>query len=866
MSQPGVPTDQDLDLAIVGGGVFDPATAITTPCDIGVGGGVVTVMGRAVRDLPARTVVDARGCLVTPGLVDLHTHVFAGGTFWGTEPAAVAWRSGVTSLVDAGSAGAFTFPAFRKLVVERAPVRVYAFLNISGRGLVTETGEGRDLASCQPEWCAGTLLAHPDVLVGVKCRLDRFAADDLEPLRRAVAAATSAGVPVMAHIGAGPPSLDAVLEQLRPGDIVTHCMTGQSMSLVDRRGKVRESVRHARQRGVLFDVGHGSGAFSFPVATALVDDGFLPDVISSDLHQRSVLGPAFDLPTCMSKLLAVGMTLEEVLRATTAAPAAAIGRPKLGQALAVGSRADIAVLELVEGDFVLYDVELAPRRTGRLVVARATVAGGHLLTPRPLEPPAPWTLTTEAQRHLTGEEGLSREPPAVRLSKASDFIAMELEANALTESARHDQRPGASAARLRHSVYCFASDLLDEGTDTVLTNIQERAGVDGVTLAAKYHAARDIYPHNPRRRVAQVKPGIFYRSGRPPGEGQWSPGPDDDVDVLGETCAAAARQGMRVDAWVVALHADEPGHEASQEENCFGDRYGGTLCPSSPEARALGGALAEDILAYPVETLRLESLHFHGLAHGHHHERQLEDFGPAVLCALALCFCAHCRGAAWADGVDADALAARTRGALTKALEEAHPPTEFSPDVMVEMCGPDVLAYTQVRARTVARLAASITTLAHARGKRVTFIDPTVAATGGYESGKVSGPALAATWQSGISQDLLAATGTSIEVTGYFADPGQLYEYLQGCQASTPAPRSSAPSPASGGQGARAGGEVSVVLRPGPPDCREAANLAAKMERARQAGCREVNFYNYGVYRLNALDRVAQAVSAAAGG
>ena len=328
-------------------------------------------------DIPrhlAEEVIDARGCIVVPGLVDLHTHIFFGGTYWGVDPTPVAWRTGVTSWVDAGSAGAYNIAALRRLSAGLAPLHTRAFVNISSIGLVAGTGEARRRELCDPGLCAAAAEEHRDFVVGVKCRLDRFATGEmgLEPLRLALQAAAVAGLPVMAHIGAGPPDIDDVLDLLRPGDLVTHCATGQDMSLVKQSDSLRPSALRARQRGVLFDVGHGSGGFSFTVAESMVDAGAAPDVISSDLHQRSLLGPAFDLPTCMSKFLAIGMSLEDVVRAATTTPAGFAGGRSGGHAgsLAVSEPADIAIFELEEGDFSLYDSYLERRQADRLFVNR----------------------------------------------------------------------------------------------------------------------------------------------------------------------------------------------------------------------------------------------------------------------------------------------------------------------------------------------------------------------------------------------------------------------------------------------------------------------------------------------------------------
>jgi len=439
------------DLLVQGGAVLDPATGRSGRYDVAVRDGSVASVEPAIEGSLAAEVLDARGCVVTPGLVDLHTHLFFPGTYWGTDPVAVAWRTGVTSWVDAGSAGAYNLGALRRLAELPVALGVRAFVNISAVGLVAETGESAREELCDAGLCIGAIEGNRDFVVGVKVRMDHFAVggNGLGPLRKALHAAEVTGVPVMVHIGAGPPGIDDVLDLLRPGDIVTHCTTGQSMSLVDGSGRLRPSAVAAHERGVLLDVGHGSGAFSFAVAEAMLDAGVLPDVISSDLHQRSVLGPGFDLPTCMSKYVALGMPLEQVVAAVTVNPERAlagapgtarpVGAAPVGAApdgagpggagsLAVGRRADIAIFEIEDGDFVLYDTHLQSRRADRLLVNRATLAAGAVLAPVPPSQPAQWVSTTESQRELLARSAPElRRPWVTRLTKAGDFVPMALE-------------------------------------------------------------------------------------------------------------------------------------------------------------------------------------------------------------------------------------------------------------------------------------------------------------------------------------------------------------------------------------------------------------------------------------------------------
>jgi dihydroorotase len=418
------------DVLVRGGHVMDPVTGRSERLDIAVVGGKIA---DAAPELPvhqAGDVVDAEGAFVVPGLIDLHTHLFSPGTFWGVDPAPTAWRTGVTSWVDAGSAGAYNLAALRRLCSSFSPLRTRAFVNISSIGLVAETGEARRDDLCDVALCAEAVDENRDFVVGVKCRLDRYATGEmgLVPLQRAIQATGGTGVPVMAHIGSAPPDIDDVLELLRPGDIVTHCCTGQSMSLVGASGALRPSAARARDRGVLFDVGHGSGGFSFAVAEAMLARGLVPDIISSDLHQRSVLGPCFDLPTCMSKFLALGMSLPEVVRATTVNPARAIGQASDVRPFDIGAPADIAVFEVEVGDFVLFDAHLARRQVDRLIVNRATIAGGALLPPASATLPASWIRRTEQQEALVRRSATEMQRPwATSLTDPGAFIGLTIE-------------------------------------------------------------------------------------------------------------------------------------------------------------------------------------------------------------------------------------------------------------------------------------------------------------------------------------------------------------------------------------------------------------------------------------------------------
>jgi dihydroorotase len=356
------------------------------PFDVAVQDGKIAATGKGLPRGEARVVEDVGGLLVTPGLIDLHTHVGPG--YWGIEPDPIAWHTGVTTWVDAGSAGAFTADG---LLRKRFGVRVVGLLNISGVGLAGRTGESRDLDNCDVALAVDTVQRHRDRIFGIKVRIDRETVGDngVEPLRRALRAGEACGVPVMVHIGVAPPAVGDVLDLLRPGDIVTHCASGLA-------SPIGPAAVRAGARGVLFDLGHGSGGFAFDVLERQLDLGLRPHTISTDLHARSVYGPVFDLPTTMAKMLAVGLPLDEVIEAVTGGPARALGLD--GGTLGVGAAADIAVFRTEPGAFEVVDAHLQTRTAPLRLVNTATYRNGRKLTPRLPERPAPWIPLTGAQR------------------------------------------------------------------------------------------------------------------------------------------------------------------------------------------------------------------------------------------------------------------------------------------------------------------------------------------------------------------------------------------------------------------------------------------------------------------------------------
>ena len=275
-----------------------------------------------------------------PGLIDMHAHVFAGQDL-GVDPDVVGPETGTTTFIDTGTAGAHTFGAFRRGTIDRAIPRIRAFLNISTIGITSMllAGEAENLAYCDVDACVGTAREHADLILGVKVRASAnvVGSNGDEPLRRARAAADKLGLPLMVHIGEAPSGIETVLDALGSGDVLTHCFSGwRDNGLLDENGRIRPSVIAAQKRGVIFDVGHGMGSFDVEVARTLLDQGFAPDTISSDVHAYA----AARLPDVMSKFLALGLSLDEVVSRATAAPARALG-------LTVDAD-DVTELELVD--------------------------------------------------------------------------------------------------------------------------------------------------------------------------------------------------------------------------------------------------------------------------------------------------------------------------------------------------------------------------------------------------------------------------------------------------------------------------------------------------------------------------------------
>ncbi len=350
------------DLLLTGGRLIDPASGRDLIADIAVADGKIAAVGVDLDRSEASEIWDVSDKLVTPGLIDMHTHVYWGGTSLGIDPDAYMTSSAVTTSVDTGSAGPGNFAGFLSHVIQPAKARILAYLHVSHAGIFgfsnrVMVGESEDLRLMDPVTAVEVANAHPGVIVGIKVRLGRHASGihGMTPLSYAMQVAEETSLPLMIHIDEPPPTYVEVVERLRPGDVLTHCFRPFPNTPLDGEGQVRPEVQAARDRGAYFDIGHGKGSFAFDTARKMLAAGFPPDTISSDVHALCQNGPAFDQLTTMSKFLHLGMSLEDIIKSSTQTAATILSRPDLAD-LSVGSAADISVLGLEDGAFPLTDV------------------------------------------------------------------------------------------------------------------------------------------------------------------------------------------------------------------------------------------------------------------------------------------------------------------------------------------------------------------------------------------------------------------------------------------------------------------------------------------------------------------------------
>jgi dihydroorotase len=382
------PSDK-FDLVIKGGEVIDPSQNLRAKRDIGIRYGTIEALEAEIPADKALRVLSVSGKLVTPGLIDLHSHVFPYGSAIGIPADELLPFQATTTMVSAGDAGANNFAAFRRYIVAHTRTRLYAFVHIANMGLTSfPVPELYNIDFAQVDVCAKTVAENSDIAIGVKVRMSEnvIAKNGIEPLKRAIEACEKAGggARVMCHIGGveTPKLMSDILDLLRPGDILTHAYSGApniggSFTNIVQDGKLLPAALAAKQRGVVFDVAHGGGSFDYTVAEVAIPAGAAPDTISSDIHVFSGNTPGMPYLTwVMSKFLNMGFTLEQVIAMTTVNPAKVINRmPKLGT-LQIGAPGDVSVLELVEGPIEFVDTR-DNKRQGHVYLrpANAVLAG-----------------------------------------------------------------------------------------------------------------------------------------------------------------------------------------------------------------------------------------------------------------------------------------------------------------------------------------------------------------------------------------------------------------------------------------------------------------------------------------------------------
>ncbi|HXI39652.1 MAG TPA: amidohydrolase/deacetylase family metallohydrolase [Bryobacteraceae bacterium] len=364
------------DLLLTGAQVIDPAQSLNQRADVGITAGRIAQVGPTLDPAGCPDVRDVAGKYVCPGLIDLHGHWYE-GNLYGVDPL-MCLNHGVTTAVDAGSTGYANFPEFRRTVLDRCLTDVLAFVHISFMGLHAPFAEELvDLRYARPAETAAVLAKHPDRAVGVKLRIGAMTANHgLAALDQALSAARDARVPLMVHISRGAEESE-ILRRLRPGDILTHCFHGRGNGMISEA--VLPEALEARSRGVIFDVGHGCGSFSWDTARKAFEHHFYPDTISTDLHRYSAPEPlCVSLPQVMSQMLCLGMKLEDVVLKTTAIPARVLNRERQIGTLAPGAQADALVFELESGNFSFTDTHMKVRQGNKRIVPHLTIKAGQV--------------------------------------------------------------------------------------------------------------------------------------------------------------------------------------------------------------------------------------------------------------------------------------------------------------------------------------------------------------------------------------------------------------------------------------------------------------------------------------------------------
>jgi len=373
------------DLLLTGGEVIDPSAGLRGVMDVAIAGGKIIAVAPSLPESQAKRTISAKGRLVMPGLVDMHAHVLVNGHDMGIHTDHCCSGSGVTTLCDAGSTGSSNFAALRGMLDQHVRTSVRAFVNLSAIGVtgVARSGELAHFAYADPEGCARTIKENSDLAIGVKLRFGpglvwEYSAEPVKLAR--VAAEMAGGVPMMMHITDSPVPLPDLVAHMKPGDIVTHCYHGRNHGILGQEKQfVLKEIVEAQRAGIVFDCAHGRNHFSFRTLEKALEQGFLPDTISTDLTMRTATeGPVWDLPTTMTKLLHFGMSLEEIVRRSTAAPARIMGYEGTVGTLKPGANADVAVFELRDGNFEMRDSDGNVVTAKRRLVAQTTIKDGRV--------------------------------------------------------------------------------------------------------------------------------------------------------------------------------------------------------------------------------------------------------------------------------------------------------------------------------------------------------------------------------------------------------------------------------------------------------------------------------------------------------
>lgn len=371
------------DLLLAGGTVLNPATQLNQKLDVAVTGNKVTAIRAGLPRTGVKRVIDATGCYVTPGLIDFHVHSYWGVNPYGCDLDALCLATGVTTTMDAGSAGPVNFLGFRKLVCERSKTRMLGFVALAQHGVLNEPGELQDLGFADSDGAAQAVIDNRDIGIGIKIRLHRksIGENSRAALRLGIKAGAASATPMMVHVGDTAIGMDEIADSLRPGDIITHCYTPKKPSIIDDKGMLLPLVRRAKERGVIFDVGHAGGHFDFALVERAMGEGIIPDVISSDLHGR-LSQPGFgivgDLPTTLTKFLPLGLSLEKIIASCTVDAARVVGWQDRIGSLEVGREADIAVLQIVNEPTRLRDSVGAEKTHAQRIAAKWTVRAGEV--------------------------------------------------------------------------------------------------------------------------------------------------------------------------------------------------------------------------------------------------------------------------------------------------------------------------------------------------------------------------------------------------------------------------------------------------------------------------------------------------------